>query len=89
MKRFTDNQFELPTQLDGPSRGRRRWGAMFMSALIILGISLTILVPLGFFLPVVVLGGALFIGILGLHYLVWGRWMERILREEREANGEE
>ena len=34
--------------------------------------------------PVLVLGGLLFFGMIGFHYVVWGRWMTRVLREEAQ-----
>ncbi|MBC8356920.1 MAG: hypothetical protein H8E66_33530 [Planctomycetes bacterium] len=41
-----------------------------------------LMLPTGFIGPVVVFGGVMFFGIIGFHYVVWGRWMTRVLREE-------
>ena len=37
----------------------------------------------GFIGPVIVIGTAVFLGIFGLHYLLWGRWLGRIIEEEQ------
>ncbi len=41
-----------------------------------------LMLPTGFIGPVVVFGGVMFFGMIGFHYVVWGRWMTRVLREE-------
>lgn len=32
--------------------------------------------------PLLVLGGLMFVGMILFHYLVWGRWMTRVVQEE-------
>ena len=41
-----------------------------------------LMLPTGFIGPVVVFGSLLFFGMIGFHYVVWGRWMTQVLREE-------
>ena len=41
-----------------------------------------LMLPTGAIGPAVVFGGLLFFGMIGFHYVVWGRWMTRVLREE-------
>ncbi len=43
---------------------------------------LLLMLPTGFIGPVMVFGGLLFFGMMAFHYVVWGRWMTRILRDE-------
>jgi hypothetical protein len=40
------------------------------------------MLPTGAIGPVIVFGGVMFFGMIGFHYVVWGRWMMRVLREE-------
>ena len=39
--------------------------------------------PTGFIGPVIVFGGLFFFSIVGIHYIVWGRMIDRMIREER------
>jgi hypothetical protein len=41
-----------------------------------------LMLPTGAIGPVIVFGGVMFFGMIGFHYVVWGRWMMRVLREE-------
>jgi len=41
-----------------------------------------LMLPTGAIGPALVFGGLLFFGMIGFHYVVWGRWMTRVLREE-------
>jgi hypothetical protein len=41
-----------------------------------------LMLPTGFIGPTIVFGGLAFFGMIGFHYVVWGRWMTRVLREE-------
>jgi hypothetical protein len=49
---------------------------------LMVGASLLLLLPTGFIGPVIVFGGLIFFGIIGFHYVVWGRWINRLLKEE-------
>ena len=42
-----------------------------------------LLLPTGFIGPVLVFGGLIFFGIIGFYYVVWGRWIHRLLEEEK------
>lgn len=41
-----------------------------------------LMLPTGAIGSAIVLGSLLFAGMIGFHYVVWGRWMTRVLREE-------
>ena len=41
-----------------------------------------LMLPTGAIGSAVVFGGLMFFGMIGFHYVVWGRWMTRVLREE-------
>lgn len=41
-----------------------------------------LMLPTGAIGSALVFGGLLFFGMIGFHYVVWGRWMTRVLREE-------
>ncbi len=41
-----------------------------------------LMLPTGAIGPAIVFGGVMFFGMIGFHYVVWGRWMTRVLREE-------
>jgi len=48
-----------------------------------MGAGFLLIIPAGFIGQVIVFGGIIFFGIVGLHYLIWGRWISRILEEEQ------
>ena len=52
------------------------------------GGSLLVLPLLGFIGVAILVGGFLFSVVIGLHYLLWGRWVERVIRQEREFDDE-
>ncbi len=35
----------------------------------------------------IVVGGLIFSSIIGFHYVVWGRWLGKVLREEADEQG--
>ena len=41
-----------------------------------------------YFLPIFIVGAAIF-GFTGFHYLLWGWWLGRMIREEGEGDEEE
>lgn len=69
----------------GPAPGSQARGWLTIlavtSALLIFA-SILLALPIGFFGPVIVVGGLFFTGLVGFHYLVWGRWLTRIVQEE-------
>ena len=53
---------------------------LFVIATVCAGVLL--MLPTGGIGSVIVFGGLLFLGMIGFHYVVWGRWLTRVLREE-------
>jgi len=68
-----------------PPAGNRFRSILTILALVVI-VSVTagvlLVLPTGFIGPVFVFGGLLFFGVVGFHYLVWGYWLSRILRDE-------
>ena len=56
---------------------------LFVSAVILLAL------PTGFIGPVIVFGGLFFFLVIGFHYVVWGRWLNRVLAEEEREQGQD
>jgi hypothetical protein len=48
-----------------------------------MGAGFLLMIPTGFIGPVIVFGGCCFGGVIALHYLVWGRWLDRLIKEEQ------
>lgn len=48
-----------------------------------MGASFLLIIPTGFIGPVIVFGGFIFCGVIALHYIVWGRWLDRLIKEEQ------
>ena len=73
-----------PSPPQPPAR-RRSWFTILLTGL---GVALSAVVllalPTGFIGPVLVFGSLLFFGVIGFHYVVWGRWLNRILIEEEQ-----
>jgi hypothetical protein len=70
----------LPTKPEPPDKPRGSWLAIILMASggLAAAVVLTFL-TLGFFGPIFMLGLAVF-GVIGLQYLVWGWWFERMYR---------
>jgi hypothetical protein len=70
----------FPPRPELPEKPRGTWLALFLalSAIIAGAVVLTFL-TLGFFGPFMLLALGIF-GIIGLQYLVWGWWFERVYR---------
>ncbi|HJN12027.1 MAG: hypothetical protein QGH33_09805 [Pirellulaceae bacterium] len=56
--------------------------------MLMLGTLFLLLLPgrIGF---AIVFGGLIFFGVIGFHYLVWGRWLGEILRQAADEEGNE
>jgi hypothetical protein len=82
-----DNHQPLPPRPDFETTPRGSWLAILLAGMgaVAFGIIFTFL-TLGFVWPFVV-GGAVF-GMIGLQYLVWGWWFERIYRSGINGDGE-
>jgi hypothetical protein len=80
----------LPPKPSLPEKPRGSWLAILMAG----GLSISVMVGLtfltiGWFGPVVVVG-AVMGGIITMHYVVWGWWLQPVLKramEEEEARG--
>jgi hypothetical protein len=78
-----------PTRPDfEPPRPRSSWLAIGLagSAALTMAAILTFL-TLGYFAPIVLLALGIFV-VIGLQYLVWGWWFERIYREDPESDSD-
>ena len=72
-----------------PRSGRSEWTAVLVVAIgLMIGCSVMLALPIGFFAPVILLGALLFTGLVGFHYLVWGRWLTRIIEQEKASDDE-
>ena len=60
--------------------------ALFVVYLVLSGI--LIILPTGFIGPVFAVGGLLLVGVIGLHYLLWGRWVSRMLQEKDNSDSQ-
>jgi len=76
----------LPKPPEAPQGSRFSTYAALM--MLLFGAAFLLLLPgrIGFAL---VFGGLLFAGMIGFHYLVWGRWLGKILRQAAEDEGDE
>ncbi len=76
-----------------PSSSRERprsgWMATIVVGLFLLGGgALLCLLPIGKLGPAIVLGGGLFTLMVGLHYLIWGYWIQRVIQQDQESQDE-
>jgi hypothetical protein len=73
---------ESPANL---SRGQRgSWLSLFLAALLAGAVGLMLLViSLGQLLPVVVIGGLIFLAT-AFHYVVWGWWLGKMIQQESQ-----
>lgn len=62
---------------------RSRLTLYFTLSVCFLAVTFLLVIPSGLIGLAFILGGALFFGVICLHYVVWGRWMDRILRDEQ------
>jgi protein-S-isoprenylcysteine O-methyltransferase Ste14 len=93
-------QHESPPPFSGPgakpSGGsepkpstRKDWGTVIVVVLgLLMSFGVLLALPIGFFGPVIILGGGMFVGLMAFHYLVWGRWLTRIIEQERAAEND-
>jgi hypothetical protein len=59
--------------------------ALFFGYLLLSAILL--ILPTGFIGPVFAIGGLFLVGVIGFHYVVWGRMLTRILQEKDATDG--
>lgn len=76
----------LPRPTSAPQGSRLSTIAALM--MLMFGAGFLLLLPgrIGFAL---VFGGLLFLGVIGFHYFVWGRWLGEILRQAADDEGNE
>ncbi|MGE0756772.1 MAG: hypothetical protein AB7O38_07120 [Pirellulaceae bacterium] len=82
----------MSTTTPSPSRPRSGGSSCLLAALLLLvyvaaSIAL-LLLPTGFIGPVFVVGGFFFVAVMGFHYLVWGRWLSRLLAEDEPRHAD-
>jgi hypothetical protein len=74
-----------PQKSEAPQRGS--WLGLLLMALVVGAIGVVLFVlSLGQLLPILVMGGLIFL-VTAFHYVVWGWWLGRMI--EREAQEEE
>ena len=78
----------LPPKPELPARARTSWLAIGLVAFVGLAIAVVLtFLTVGYFGPVLLLGAAVF-AVIGLQYLVWGWWFERIYRQPAQREDE-
>lgn len=74
-------------QVPAPGTQGKGWLTILaVSSALLIFASVLLALPIGFFGPVIVVGGLFFTGLVGFHYLVWGRWLTRIVQEEESGD---
>ena len=71
-----------------PSPKREAVTYIMLAMVLVVGSLVLLVLPIGFFGPVVVFGGWFFGGILAFHYFVWGKWLSRIVEQEDAKDDE-
>ena len=71
----------------GSSRGA--WFAIILALAAFVGAYLALVfLSLGFLAPLIVIGGLVFL-VTAFHYVVWGWWLGRVIRQARDPDDEE
>ena len=79
----------LPSRLPNSPPRRGSWFTVLLALIAcMMGAAFLLIMPTGFIGPVMVFGGLIFFGVIGLHYLVWGRWISKIVQEEQADDKE-
>lgn len=63
------------------------WPVLLVALVVLLGLIALVFLTLGIFGPVILIGLAVF-GIAGMHYLVWGKWLSKMI-QDAEAGSED
>ena len=72
-----------------PPKRAGNWGSLAFVLLVGGGfISFLLFAPLGRIGTAVMVGGMVFPAIIGLHYLVWGRWLRRAIERDQQEHDE-
>lgn len=81
----------MPTRPELETKPRGSWLSIVLAGLLTLAIlaGLTLL-TMGYFGPIILLGLGIFL-VIGLQYLIWGWWFERVYRspENRRSSSEQ
>lgn len=73
------------TSKEHPQQKRGSWISISLATLALLFAGTMLLVlPLGYIGIAVIVGAFFFIGLVTFHYVVWGRWITRIIEHEHE-----
>ena len=71
----------------GSASPQREWLTyVIVGSVLLIGSAVFLILPLGFFGPVMVMGGWLFAGGLAFHYFVWGKWLARVVEQEEQGD---
>lgn len=75
---------------DQPKRSpARSCLAVIAAILVYLFLSAVLFIlPTGFIGPVFAIGGFFFVILLGLHYIVWGKWVAKMVAEDQDEGKE-
>jgi hypothetical protein len=75
-------------ELGEPRRSSRgAWFAIILALAAFVGAYLALVfLSLGFLAPLIVIGGLVFL-VTAFHYVVWGWWLGRVIRQARENEG--
>lgn len=83
---MTNSTLPAPSSQKSGARSCLTVLILFVGYLLVSAVLL--IVPTGFIGPVFAGGGLLLVGVIGLHYLVWGRWMSQMLEKSKEQDAD-
>src|SRR5690348_15995904 len=73
-------------QLEQPQKARGSFLAVFMAIVLAMAVCIVLyFLTAGVFGPALLIGGGVF-ALAAFHYVVWGWWLGRIIREEAQAD---
>lgn len=76
-------------QFEQPQKARGSFLAVFLAIALVLAACICLyFLTAGVFGPVLLIGGGVF-ALAAFHYVVWGWWLGRIIREEAQADEDE
>lgn len=79
----------IPTRPDLETKPRGSWLSIVLAGLLALAIlAVLTLLTLGYFGPIILLGLGIFL-VIGLQYLIWGWWFERVYRSPENLRNSE
>ena len=70
-----------------PQEQRGSWFSILLAIFfLVLAVVVLFGLPLGVFVPVMLVGGLIFLAVIGFHYFVWGRWLTNVLQQEGDED---